>query len=938
MNRKTIKVGSGCTGEHCIDRSARGDKHRRRRLFLLRGLTVLLAGAIFLPLQEYGSEHAFQNISIEDGLSQNSIVCILQDRDHFMWFGSEDGLNRYDGYRFKVYRHSQRRDDGLSHDRVSCLFEDLDGSIWIGTLGGGLDHFDPDRESVIHFRHDADDARSLSNDSIRAILPDGQGAFWIGTENGLNLFDPKSGTAVRIPCFQGRANIDSRCAILCLHQDRERILWVGTRDGLFRYDHASGQCRPISGNGATIPQTIGRSAQINAILEDEAENIWLGTETGLARFSKGDGNFQYRENGNGTATLPHLYRSRILSIMRDDHGGIWVGSEAGIYSFPQPGMLAVYFKTGGVPRRLLKDCFVISLYQDLEGILWVGAFNGIWKCDLRTRQFSLCGPELIARERNYFRFPVSSVAQDSRKWLWLGTYKNGLYGINRTTDERKTLAELPGNPLDMKDTLIQALLVDRGETLWIGTQGGLHSYDIARDRFTGYFHSGKKGGGLSSNAIVSVLEDRSGRLWFGTEDGLNLFDRAQAVFHVYRNDQPTAAPVGSNMITAIYQDRSGSLWVGSYGGGLSLFDPQKGKFVRNYRHRAGDAASLSSDNIYCLLEDSQGRFWVGTNSGGLNLFDRARETFSLFSVEDGLPNNSILGMLDDQQGHIWLSTARGLCRFDPQRKVFRNFTARDGLQGNEFLPLVYFKSTDNELFFGGPNGLTCFFAADIRDNPYVPPLVITAVEIFSRNQVISSGLKRLQTLELGHRETIVSFAFSSLSYADPRRNQYAYKIEGLHDDWIDIGNRHEVTVSNLRPGKYVFRVKGSNNHGAWNDQGTALTITMRPPWWQTWWFRVPAFLLLVVLFTVLNRSRTKRLAARIRTEAAMENYLTKFDISQREKEIVMLLLQGKSNKEIEDALFIAMGTVKNHIYSIYQKLGVKNRAQLMTLFKNLPVN
>jgi two-component system sensor histidine kinase ChiS len=309
-----------------------------RRSVLKCYCLLLLAAALVPPLQGYSGESGFQNISIEDGLSQNTISCILQDRNRFMWFGSEEGLNRYDGYNFKIYRHSQRRDDGLSHDRVICMAEDRDGTLWIGTMGGGLDHFDPARERFSHYRYDAGNALSLSNNSIRVILPDGKGLFWIGTENGLNLFDPQRGTAVRIRHFQERNDIDSPCAILSLHQDRAGILWVGTRDGLYRYDHASGQCRALSGSRSAAARTTRGSDQINAIFEDESGLIWLGTEAGLALFDKKDGSFQFKVSG--VSPLPHLYRSRILGIIRDGRGGVWIGCESGIYFFPHPGRAA----------------------------------------------------------------------------------------------------------------------------------------------------------------------------------------------------------------------------------------------------------------------------------------------------------------------------------------------------------------------------------------------------------------------------------------------------------------------------------------------------------------------------------------------------------------------------------------------------------------------
>jgi DNA-binding CsgD family transcriptional regulator/streptogramin lyase len=406
---------------------------------------------------------------------------------------------------------------------------------------------------------------------------------------------------------------------------------------------------------------------------------------------------------------------------------------------------------------------------------------------------------------------------------------------------------------------------------------------------------------------------------------------------VYRNEALRPQVIGRDYIMALCQDREGILWIGTLGGGVSRFDPASGDFLPGYRHRAGDLSSLGSDMIYCLLEDRRGRLWVGTNSGGLNLLDRASGRFASFTSEDGLPNNSILGMLEDRQGNLWLSTSRGICKFSPEGKVRWNFTYRDGLQGNEFMPRSYFQGAGGEMFFGGSNGATGFFPEEIKVNPHVPPVAITAVSVFNRNLNFSGDIGRLQALTLGPKDTVVSFAFAALSYSDPQRNRYAYKIDGLNQDWIQIGNRHEITLSNLRPGSYAFRVKGANNHGVWNEQGATLAFVMRPPWWQTWWFRLPVFLLLLSAFVQWNRSRTRRMAARIRTEASMEKFFEKYQISQREKEIILLLLKGKSNKEIEDALFIAMGTVKNHIYSIYQKIGVKNRAQLMTLFKNLLV-
>ena len=893
-------------------------------------LLPLLAAALFLP--SFADEPGLVNISIEDGLSQNAVTSILADRRGFIWFGTAGGLNRYDGNDFKVY--NQGNGPGcLSHDQVNCMARDEDGTFWIGTTGGGLNHFDPLGGTFSRYRSLAGDGNSLSDDSIRALLPTGNGILWIGTDNGLNRFDSGSGRFTRYLWARESSELGAGNAIYSLYRDRGGVIWAGSGDGLYRFDGSRQTMERFAADRGD--RNARQHNQVNAIFEDDRGTLWLGTEAGLVRFDRQGGTFRCRMES--ATVLPHLYRSRIFAIVPDTQGRVWVATESGLYLFPRQDLLAIYFHAGAVPQRLLMNRFVISVFQDREDVIWAGTLGGIFKYDMRTRQFSMHGAEIANRERGSGTFSVLAACRDAGGDLWIGTYKHGLFRVRGGLDERVMRVPFPGNPQDERNLAVSALLPGRDRILWVGTSRGLYAYDLERNAFRAHFAHGPAPGSLSHDQVAALFEDRSGRLWIGTQDGLNLLQRARGTFTTYRLGPHPVAASGRNSVTAICQDRQGFVWIGTHGGGLSRFDAELGVFNRSFRHHEGDDASLGSDVVHCLLEDSRGRFWVGTNSGGLNLLDRASGRFTVFSTEDGLANNDIQGMLEDRQGHLWLSTNRGLCRFDPQAKSARNYTTRDGLQGDEFMPMSFYKAGDGEMFFGGTNGLTRFFPEDIKGNPHLPPVVITGVEVFNSGQKLAGDIGRVQKLNLGPQDRIVSFSFAALSFSDPKRNRYAYQIEGLNDDWVQIGNRHEITVSNLRPGSYVFRVRGSNNHGVWNEQGAALAITMRRPWWQSWWFRLPALLMLLGLGFVWKRTQTRRQAARIRTEAAMDKFCEKHEVSPREREILLLLLKGMSNKEIEEALFISMGTVKNHVYSIFQKIGVRNRPQLITLFKNLQV-
>ncbi len=893
---------------------------------------ALLLACAWLSLPVFADEPGLVNISIEDGLSQNAVTSILADRRGFIWFGTAGGLNRYDGNDFIVYNQCNRP-GCLSHDQVNCMARDEDGTFWIGTTGGGLNHFDPLGGTFSRYRSVPGDGGSLSDDSLRALLPAGDGILWIGTDNGLNRFDTRSGRFTRYLWARESSGLSAGNAIYSLYRDPGGTIWAGSGDGLYRFDGSRQTLERFAADRGDRNARLHN--QVNAIFEDDRGTLWLGTEGGLVRFDKQAGTFRCLMES--VTVLPHLYRSRIFAIVPDTRGRVWVATESGLYLFPRRDLLAIYFRAGAVPQRLLMNRFVISVFHDREDVIWAGTLGGVFKYDLRTRQFSMHGAEIENRERGSGTFSVLATCRDAGGDLWIGTYKHGLFRVSGSPDQRVRRVPFPGNPQDERSLAVSALLPGRDRVLWVGTSRGLYAYDLEGNAFRGHFAHGPAPGSLSHDQVAVLFEDRSGRLWVGTQDGLNQLDRARGTFTVFRPAPQPGAAGNRSKVSAIYQDRQGFLWVGTQGGGLNRFDGERGVFDRNYRHREGDGGSLGSDGVHCLLEDSLGRFWVGTNSGGLNLLDRASGRFTVFSTEDGLANNDIQGMLEDRQGHLWLSTNRGLCRFDPLAKSARNYTTRDGLQGDEFMPMSFYKAGDGEMFFGGTNGLTHFFPENIQGNPHRPPVVLTGVEVFNSGRKLSGDIGRVQRLVLGPQDRIVSFSFAALSFSDPKRNRYAYKIEGLNDDWVQIGGRHEVTVSNLRPGSYVFRVRGSNNHGVWNEQGASLAITMRAPWWQSWWFRVPAFLLLLGLFLIWRRSRTRRMAARVRTLAAMDKFCEKHEVSPREREILLLLLKGKSNKEIEDALFISMGTVKNHVYSIFQKIGVKNRAQLITLFKNLQV-
>ncbi|MCK5058642.1 MAG: histidine kinase, partial [Candidatus Aminicenantes bacterium] len=514
-------------------------------------------------------------------------------------------------------------------------------------------------------------------------------------------------------------------------------------------------------------------------------------------------------------------------------------------------------------------------------------------------------------------------------------------GLNRIDRDKNTYTfyiQQKNNPQSLSRNFVYSIMEDHQGMLWVGTIKGLNRFDRYRETFKHYYKTGNSSG-LSHNHVVKVLEDPSRDLWIGTYGGgLNRYYRQKGTFGYYRHNLHNALSLSHNTVTDIFQDRSGNLWIGTEGGGLNCLLHKKESFTR-FQYTAGCTNCLSHNTVLSILESYNGIIWIGTRGGGLNCLNPETGMFTHFTMRDGLPSNIIYGILEDHHGNLWLSTNKGISRFNPHTKATRNFTPNDGIQGWEFNSRAFFKSRGGELFFGGLNGFNCFYPDQIKDNFYVPPIVITGIEVFKTPNSSNRSAHRKKhssgphEFTLSYDENIFSISFAALNFSQPEKNQYKFKMEGFTDDWIFLGNKTEATFTNLNPGQYTFHVRGSNNSGIWNNRGSSVVIIIKPPFWKTWWAKTLLLPLVAALTVLLHRWLLKNRDLRLKSEEKLKIIVQKYKLSKRESEIVELVIKGKTNKEIEDELFISLKTVKAHLYNIYQKLSVKNRLGLIHKFR-----
>jgi len=826
------------------------------------------------------SDLIFEQLFLEHGLSQSIVQCICQDRTGFMWFGTEDGLNKFDGYQFTVLRHNPTDTNSLSYNNVTALCEDRAGILWIGTFYGGLNRYNPRTRQFRRYQNEPDNPKSLSHNNINVITEDQNGNLWVGTDNGLNqvIQNEKDSTTIFMRYFHDPHNPHSLSdnTIRSLVCDRSGALWVGTDNGLNKL---------IPGKGPDSPPTFTRFQrqpghphslshnEIYAIVEDRAGILWIGTNGGgLNRFDLQTNQFKhYQPDPQNPESLSH---NEVYVILEDRSGALWIGTNGGGLNIfdPKTETFQVYQHNPLDPGTISYN-EIRAIYEDRSGLIWIGTYGGgIDKVDRGKTQFKHYEPNLA--DPNSLNQPIVwSIYEDEAGILWIGTHGGGLNRFDRTQNQWQHYRHNPDDPSSLSHDIVRVVYPDQAGYLWLATHGGgINRFNRKTGKFTRFVHDPNDPTSLAHDEIRCIYEDRSGTLWVGTYgrglDKLVVGPASEATFFHYRYDPQNPRSLSSDFVRVIYQDETGIFWIGTEGGGLNRFDKATGTF-QHYRANPYDSTCLNNDYIFSIHDDEQGHLWLGTWGGGLNKFDKRTERFTHYTEADGLTNAAIYGILEDAAGNLWLSTNNGLSRFNPRTKTFKNYSVEDGLQSNEFNGGAYFKSRSGEMFFGGINGFNAFNPNEIRDNQFIPPVIITAFTRFNREVIFEKPLSEIKTLQLSYRDYVFSFEFAALDFTAPEKNQYAYKMEGLDQDWLFTDARKRfATYTTLTPGRYLFRVKGSNNDGVWNETGASLQITITPPLSQTWWFRFVVILLIVAVGYILIRRRLKNVQLKTELQAA----------------------------------------------------------------------
>lgn len=907
--------------------------------FLLQFVVLIISfGSIY---GQINSDLKFEHFGSEQGFQPSGGGGILKDDFGYIWVNSSSGIQRFNGYKFQ-----NLKDNTPGHP--IGLFKGKNGALWVG-MHQSVMYYDPATESFTEFPLYAE---STNWDIVRLVSEGDNGLAWIIATSGIYKLERAGGRpqlfsnysdlvnnqnkGTRLEYVDRRGNLwfvlgDSNLykldiqkelfthytlqpndkpgydgfQIQRIYENRQGTIWAGTSDELYRLVPGSSQFIPYLSYSKNDDDF--KIQNINLIEEDAQGNLWLGTSNRLIRLNSQTKNYEHFLLENNIQR--NQREVTIHGIQFDDRDNIWIRSYNGLFYLDTKTKDVLHYEYQPSDPFSLQSNRLSGLLLDKEGNLWIRFYQGgLDRLSHMTTAFKHI--RNIPSSKNYLRKDyVNAIYEEKNGTIWLGSEQGALDWYDPQTGKIMPFPCQPEEKNCLQDQRISAISGDKKGNIWIGTvNNGLYQYHLQNQTITNYRSDARDPQSISSNGITSLFFDSKERLWIAS-NGLNRLDPNATKFLHFNHDSNDPFSLSANITTKVTEDQYGDIWIGTAGGGLNRLDPEasKPRFIR-YQNILDDSTTISSRGVWDIHEDQNGNLWFGTWRGGLNLFDREKESFSHFTKEDGLASNLIQMILEDDYGNLWISTDNGISRFDPKTQAFTNYDIYDGLQSNHFLYLSAWKSKlTGQLYFGGSNGLTVFHPDNVRKDDFIPPVHIHSMHYYRKGDpegyaMPVKGIARKNSIVLSYQENTLAFEFVALSYSKTSKNQYTYKLEGAHDSWIQLGNKREITFTNLAPGSYTLLVKGSNGDGVWNETPAKLQITITPPWWQTIWAYLIYGLLATSSIWIFMQWRTRDLRKRqkLLEETVSERTAEVVAEKQRSEDLLLNILPEEVARELKE--------------------------------------
>jgi ligand-binding sensor domain-containing protein len=834
---------------------------------------------VHLPVVE-GGEIRFERLRRSQGLSHQRVTRIVQDDRGFMWFGTQFGLNRYDGYHFRTFKNDPDDPQSLCGVTISSLFVDSSGWLWVG-CDYAVDRYDPVTETFIHYRLGTAVSPGAPG-GVRHISQGPAGMLWLSTGNGLYRLNPDTGEITHISHVTADPSSLASDDVKSSGPDRSGNFWVATNKGLDLLDRDHGRVTEH------VPLSEERDF---SFFEDREGVFWLlyASGNGLAVLDRKTGHLTRYSFGRENSPTHPL--TGVSSMLEDRDGTLWIGTFSdGLLKYDRDHHRFIRYRNDPSNSESLSENRITTLFEDREGNVWLG-FGATEPAFFATRPppFMILPPD-PHNPANLGEKLVNAIYEDRKGILWFGT-TGALMRLDRR-DGRYTHVDIPGSGV-ASDVL--SIVEDASGALWLGTSGqGLYRRPTGRERLKGFRHADGDAKSLSDDSVVAMLVDHTGTLWVSTLNGLNRFEPATQSFTVFHFIQGQADTYQHFM-----EDPNGILWLGSYGNGLLRFDPASGRFseVRGRPH----GETLGDARINSLLIDHGGALWAGTQNG-IDRYDRRTGWVAHYSEKEGLAGIDVSCVLEDSAGALWFGTSAGLSRLDAERQHFHNYTEADGLPGPDFTGWrACFRNSTGEMFMGGFSGAFIFRPENVVDASYTPSVALTGFQLFGEWVALGPGspLRRAidytDELTLAHDKNSFSFEFSALSFRSPSTNRFRYKLEGLEENWHNVGSdRRYASYTTLPAGTYRFRVQGATSRGPWSEPGLAVRIRIQPAWWATWWSK--ALFAIVALLSIL-------LAYYLRVRQLQRNFLTLLRARESERARIARDLHDSLLQGVQGVLF-----------------------------------